>query len=457
MVTKPDFSKERKEYQEVEAILRRRALLSLLAMALQSSLVANFNLPAFLKIFFIIMYIVQGIVLGMCVFLSWYQKYKLKRLTQGRELWYFWARVGEGIKYFFIARTRKTRAERRAHDKTYKVSVESAAKIDRINQSMSKVEDGVLVQMTEKDKTIHALYEDKESLMKENADLQVSNAGLIAENETVRKQLEQTLVQYEEDKTRLLATIGKNTTMHERQLVYMQEKLDDLEARKERLQKEKEDDRVEYASKIAETKDVAASELTMLQDKWFKTMAEKDRKILDLEGEVANVKADMEEVTAKYKTEADVMVAKVTELNLKIQEATDKVAELEEKNKALLSESSVLYEAVSRKITRRTETIDEILRGKAKEKSEVVKTFLLKIHNEDKYMSEGYAVRLVKFYQTMLHMGYIENNLTAYAKFFFDYSESKSLESYIRTFRNSKDRTTWTSECVTILQNLLDS
>ena len=101
MVTKPDFSKERKEYQEVEAILRRRALLSLLAMALQSSLVANFNLPAFLKIFFIIMYIVQGLVLGMCVFLSWYQKYKLKRLTQGRELWYFWARVGEGIKYFF--------------------------------------------------------------------------------------------------------------------------------------------------------------------------------------------------------------------------------------------------------------------------------------------------------------------------------------------------------------------
>lgn len=67
MVTKPDFSKERKEYHEVEAILRRRALLNLLAMALQSSLVANFNLPAFLKIFFIIMYIVQGLVLGMCL------------------------------------------------------------------------------------------------------------------------------------------------------------------------------------------------------------------------------------------------------------------------------------------------------------------------------------------------------------------------------------------------------
>ena len=197
MVTKPDFSKERKEYQEVEAILRRRALLSLLAMALQSSLVANFNFPIYLKIFFIIMYIVQGLVLGLCVFLSWYQKYKLKRLTQGRELWYFWARTGEGIKYFFIASTRKARAERRAHDKTYELSVKSAEKIDRIDHTMSKVEDGVLVQMTEKDKAIHTLYEDKEGLIKENADLQVSNAGLMAENEAVRKQLEQTLIQYD--------------------------------------------------------------------------------------------------------------------------------------------------------------------------------------------------------------------------------------------------------------------
>ena len=187
MVTKPDFSKERKEYQEVEAILRRRALLSLLAMALQSSLVANFNFPIYLKIFFIIMYIVQGLVLGLCVFLSWYQKYKLKRLTQGRELWYFWARTGEGIKYFFIASTRKARAERRAHDKTYELSVKSAEKIDRIDHTMSKVEDGILVQMTEKDKAIHALYEDKEGLIKENADLQVSNAGLMAENEADRK------------------------------------------------------------------------------------------------------------------------------------------------------------------------------------------------------------------------------------------------------------------------------
>lgn len=457
MVTKPDFSKERKEYQEVEAILRRRALLSLLAMALQSSLVTNFNLPAFLKIFFIIMYIVQGLVLGMCVFLSWYQKYKLKRLTQGRELWYFWARLGDGIQYYFVARTRKTRAKRRAYDKAYETSVQTASKIDRIDQGVSNVEDGILVQMVEKDRAIQNLNEDKSSLIKANADLQVSNSGLIAENDAVKLQLERTMAQYEEEKTALLASIGKITATHERQQRYIQEKLDALEAQKDVLLKEKETKRAEYAAKLAEAKGVADLEIAFLQEKLNQIMAEKDRKILELESEVTIVKANLEDITAKYKAEADAMVAKTAELNMKIQEATDKVAELEEKNKALLSESSVLHEAVSRKITRRTETIDEILRGKAKEKSEVVKTFLLKIHNEDKYMSEGYAVRLVKFYQTMLHMGYIENNLTAYAKFFFDYSESKSLESYIRTFRNSKDRTTWTSECVTILQNLLDS
>ena len=436
MVTKPDFSKERKEYQEVEAILRRRALLSLLAMALQSSLVANFNLPAFLKIFFIIMYIVQGLVLGMCVFLSWYQKYKLKRLTQGRELWYFWARVGEGIKYFFIARTRKTRAERRAHDMTYKVSVESAAKIDRINQSMSKVEDGVLVQMTEKDKTIHALYEDKESLMKENADLQVSNAGLIAENETVRKQLEQTLVQYEEDKTRLLATIGKNTTMHERQLVYMQEKLDDLEARKERLQKEKEDDRVEYASKIAETKDVAASELTMLQDKWFKTMAEKDRKILDLEGEVAIVKADMEKVTAKYKTEADVMVAKVTELNLKIQEATIQYESLKQENANLKVQAEAAMASRGRKQTKGIESL--FINAEALQKMDSILCFLRNIQEQDRRMTDGYCKRLALYFCALRSLGYIEDNISVYAKYFYPHSGKSNENSYIKTFNNMK-------------------
>ena len=436
MVTKPDFSKERKEFQEVEAILRRRALLSLLAMALQSSLVANFNLPAFLKIFFIIMYIVQGLVLGICVFLSWYQKYKLKRLTQGRELWYFWARVGEGIKYFFIARTRKTRAERRAHDKTYKVSVESAAKIDRINQSMSKVEDGVLVQMTEKDKAIHALYEDKEGLIKENADLQVSNAGLMAENEAVRKQLELTLIQYEEDKAGLLASIAKNTTMHERQLVYMQEKLDDLEARKERLQKEKEDDCAAYASKIAEAKDVAASELTTLQDKWLTIMAEKDRKILDLEGEVAIVKSDMEDVAVKYKTEAYAMVAKVAELNLKIQETTTQYESLKKENIDLKVQAEAAMASRGRKQTKGIESL--FINADALLKMDSILSFLRSIQEKDKCLTDGYCKRLALYFCALRRLGYVSDNISAYAKYFYPYSGKNNESSYIKSFNNMK-------------------
>ena len=72
-------------------------------------------------------------------------------------------------------------------------------------------------------------------------------------------------------------------------------------------------------------------------------------------------------------------------------------------------------------------------------------------------MPEGYAVRLVEFYHTMLHMDYIENNLTAYARFFYEDSGSKSLESYVKTFRNTYNRTKWNPKYEEILRSLIDS
>ena len=102
---------------------------------------------------------------------------------------------------------------------------------------------------------------------------------------------------------------------------------------------------------------MAASELTMLQDKWFKTMAEKDRKILDLEGVVAIVMADIEEVTAKYKTEADVTVAKVTELNLKIQETITQYESLKQENANLKVQAEAAMASRGRKQTKGIESL----------------------------------------------------------------------------------------------------
>lgn len=332
MVKKPDFSKEREEYFKVRAAIRRCSLFTLAAMAVVLLITKYFTLPKFLNLIIGILSIVLFLVMIVSVFLIWYQNYRFKRLAEGRELWYFWARIGEGIYYFFVALTRRIRAERRAKEKEYETSVQTISKIDRIYRGMSKVEEGICDHMENKDRTISNLNEDKLRLT-----------------------------------------------------------------------------------------------------------------------------AELEYMTAKYKAEADAMVAKTAELNLKIQEATDTVCELEEKNGILLSESNLLHEMVGRKNTRKAHTIDDILKGKAKEKAEDIKTFLFKIWNEDKYMPEGYAVRLVEFYQTMLHMDYIENNLTAYARFFYENSDSKSFDSYVKTFRNTYNRTKRNPKCEKILRNLIDS
>lgn len=332
MVKKPDFSTEREEYFKVRTAIRRCCLFTLAAMAVVLLITKYFTLPKFLNLIIAILSIVLFLVMIASVFLLWYQNYSFKRLVEGRELWYFWARIGDGIYYFFVAMTRRIRAERRAKDKAYETSVQTASKIDRIVHSVSNVEVDITAQMREKNEIIHKLNEDKLRLTTE-----------------------------------------------------------------------------------------------------------------------------LEYMTAKYKAEADDMVAKTAELNLKIQEATDTVSELEAKNDTLLSESNKLRETVGRKITRKALTIDDILKGKAKEQAEDIKTFLFKIWNEDKYMPEGYAVRLVEFYQTMLHMDYIENNLTAYARFFYENSDSKSFDSYVKTFRNTYNRTKRNPKCEKILRNLIDS
>jgi hypothetical protein len=436
MVTKPDFSKERKEYLEVEAVIRRRGLLSLLAMAVQSSLVANFNLPAYLKIFFIIMYIVQGLVLGICAFLSWYQKYKFKRLTQGRELWYFWARLGDGIQYYFVARTRMTRAKRRAYDKAYETSVQTASKIDRIDQGVSNVEDGILVQMVEKDRAIQNLNEDKSSLIKANADLQVSNAGLIAENDAVKLHLERAMAQYEEEKTALLSSIGKITATHERQQRYIQEKLDALEAQKDALLKDKETERAEYAAKLAETKGVADLEIASLREKLNQIMAEKDRKILELESEVTIVKADLEDITAKYKEEADAMVAKTAELNLKIQEATIRYESLKQENEDLQVQAEAVMASRGRKQTKGIESL--FINATALKKMDSILSFLRRIQEQDKRLTDGYCKRLALYFCALRSLGYITDNISVYAKYFYPHSGKNNENSYIKTFNNMK-------------------
>ena len=101
--------------------------------------------------------------------------------------------------------------------------------------------------------------------------------------------------------------------------------------------------------------------------------------------------------------------------------------------------------------------IDDIFRDKAKGKGEKLKEFLLKIAVEDQNLVEGYADRLAKYFNTIVHLGIVDNNATAFARYFAERCNAVSSDSYIRTFRNSKGRNPLDKESEGIIENLMHS
>lgn len=130
---------------------------------------------------------------------------------------------------------------------------------------------------------------------------------------------------------------------------------------------------------------------------------------------------------------------------------------LEEECKTVVLETDAPRTTTSIKGGRPSQSIDDIFSDKAKGKEDTLKEFMLKIAIEDQNLVEGYADRLAKYFNTMVHLGIIDNNATAFARYFAKQCSAVSSDSYIRTFRNSKDRNPWDDESERILVNLMDS
>ena len=130
---------------------------------------------------------------------------------------------------------------------------------------------------------------------------------------------------------------------------------------------------------------------------------------------------------------------------------------LEEECKTVVLETYAPRATASIKGGRPSQSIDDIFSDKAKGKEDTLKEFMLKIAIEDQNLVEGYADRLAKYFNTMVHLGIIDNNATAFARYFAKQCSAVSSDSYIRTFRNSKDRNPWDEESERILVNLIDS
>ena len=151
---------------------------------------------------------------------------------------------------------------------------------------------------------------------------------------------------------------------------------------------------------------------------------------------------------------SDMKRERVVEAKLDVQES-DVV--LEEESIPVVAEAEAPRATAGIKGGRPSQGIDDIFRDKAKGKEDKLKDFLLKIAVEDQNLVEGYADRLAKYFNTMVHLGIVDNNATAFARYFAEQCNAVSSDSYIRTFRNSKGRNPWDKESEGIIENLMNS
>ena len=151
---------------------------------------------------------------------------------------------------------------------------------------------------------------------------------------------------------------------------------------------------------------------------------------------------------------SDMKRERVVEAKLDVQES-DVV--LEEESIPVVAEAEAPRATAGIKGGRPSQGIDDIFRDKAKGKEDKLKDFLLKIAVEDQNLVEGYADRLAKYFNTMVHLGIVDNNATAFARYFAEQCSAVSSDSYIRTFRNSKGRNPWDKESEGIIENLMNS
>ena len=151
---------------------------------------------------------------------------------------------------------------------------------------------------------------------------------------------------------------------------------------------------------------------------------------------------------------SDMKREKAGEENPDVQEPD---AALEEESKTVVAEAEAPRATTGIKGGRPSQGIDDIFSDKAKGKEEKLKEFLLKIAVEDQNLVEGYANRLAKYFNTLVHLGIVDNNATAFARYFAEQCSTVTTDSYIRTFRNSKGRNPWDKESEGIIENLMNS
>ena len=89
-----------------------------------------------------------------------------------------------------------------------------------------------------------------------------------------------------------------------------------------------------------------------------------------------------------------------------------------------------------RKQTKGIESL--FINAEALQKIDSILCFLRNIQERDRRMTDGYCKRLALYFCALRSLGYIEDNISVYAKYFYPHSGKSNENSYIKTFNNMK-------------------
>ena len=208
-----------------------------------------------------------------------------------------------------------------------------------------------------------------------------------------------------------------------------------------------------------------------------KILEERSRKGIETDA-IANIIVTQGNNLIKAEAEKNALIVQTLEKEISDanQEKDDILKQLDEKEKASLKKDRLIGKLSTdiNKLELHIEKIETTRKNEAgvgrqkeefqnlfkipKEKVDIIIKFLLNVQGEDAQLKRNYALRLMSYYVALCSLGFINDNLTAFANFFFPYSGKQSLESYRKILGNTRTKANKSKEIDRMkaeLQNLV--
>jgi hypothetical protein len=109
---------------------------------------------------------------------------------------------------------------------------------------------------------------------------------------------------------------------------------------------------------------------------------------------------------------------------------------LKQENEDLQVQAEAVMASRGRKQTKGIESL--FINATALQKMDSILSFLRRIQEQDKRLTDGYCKRLALYFCALRSLGYITDNISVYAKYFYPHSGKNNENSYIKTFNNMK-------------------